>query len=65
MVSEGSHGPDCLQIIGDLHPSGPAGQTNGRGSRNTRSAVALELWRPYLDGAVVAIGNARPLCFTC
>ena len=25
---------------------------------NTRSAAALELWRPYLAGAVVAIGNA-------
>src|SRR5579862_6401570 len=26
--------------------------------RNTRSAAALELWRPHLKGAVVAIGNA-------
>ena len=25
---------------------------------NTRSAAALELWRPHLGGAVVAIGNA-------
>ncbi|MEO0388870.1 MAG: precorrin-8X methylmutase, partial [Pseudomonadota bacterium] len=25
---------------------------------NTRSAAALELWRPRLDGALVAIGNA-------
>ena len=25
---------------------------------NTRSAVALELWRPYLEGSVVVIGNA-------
>jgi precorrin-8X/cobalt-precorrin-8 methylmutase len=24
----------------------------------TRSAAAVELWRPWLDGAVVAIGNA-------
>src|SRR6056297_926456 len=24
---------------------------------NTRSAAALELWRPHLSGAVVAIGN--------
>ena len=26
--------------------------------RNTRSAVALELWRPHLEGSVVVIGNA-------
>ena len=25
---------------------------------NTRSAAALELWRPWLEGSVVAIGNA-------
>lgn len=31
--------------------------------RNTRSAAALELWRPYLDGAVVAIGNAPTALF--
>ncbi|CAM4229091.1 precorrin-8X methylmutase [Palleronia rufa] len=30
---------------------------------NTRSAVALELWRPHLDGAVVAIGNAPTALF--
>ncbi len=29
----------------------------------TRSAAALELWRPYLDGAVVAIGNAPTALF--
>ena len=30
---------------------------------NTRSAVALELWRPHLQGAVVAIGNAPTALF--
>jgi len=30
---------------------------------NTRSATALELWRPHLDGAVVAIGNAPTSLF--
>lgn len=30
---------------------------------NTRSAMALELWRPYLAGAVVAIGNAPTALF--
>ena len=35
-----------------------AGQIN-----NTRSAAALELWRPHLAGAVVAIGNAPTALF--
>jgi len=30
---------------------------------NTRSAAALELWTPYLAGAVVAIGNAPTALF--
>ncbi|MFH1555573.1 MAG: precorrin-8X methylmutase [Pseudomonadota bacterium] len=29
----------------------------------TRSAAALELWRPHLEGAVVAIGNAPTALF--
>jgi precorrin-8X/cobalt-precorrin-8 methylmutase len=32
-------------------------------SGNTRSATALELWRPHLEGAVVAIGNAPTSLF--
>ncbi|MEW6642009.1 MAG: precorrin-8X methylmutase [Pseudomonadota bacterium] len=34
-----------------------------RAMHNTRSAAALELWRPHLDGAVVAIGNAPTALF--
>lgn len=30
---------------------------------NTRSAAALELWRPHLNGAIVAIGNAPTALF--
>ncbi|ADP72826.1 Precorrin-8X methylmutase [Rhodomicrobium vannielii ATCC 17100] len=30
---------------------------------NTRSAAAMELWRPHLEGAVVAIGNAPSALF--
>lgn len=30
---------------------------------NTRSAAALELWRPHLEGALVAIGNAPTALF--
>jgi precorrin isomerase len=29
----------------------------------TRSAAALELWRPHLDGAIVSIGNAPTALF--
>jgi precorrin-8X/cobalt-precorrin-8 methylmutase len=31
--------------------------------QTTRSATALELWRPYLGGAIVAIGNAPTALF--
>jgi precorrin-8X/cobalt-precorrin-8 methylmutase len=31
--------------------------------RTTRSAAALELWRPHLAGAIVAIGNAPTALF--
>ena len=31
--------------------------------RNTRSAAAIELWRPHLGGAIVAIGNAPTALF--
>lgn len=30
---------------------------------NTRSAAAVELWRPHLEGSVVAIGNAPTALF--
>jgi len=30
---------------------------------NTRSAAALELWRPQMEGAVIAIGNAPTALF--
>jgi precorrin isomerase len=30
---------------------------------NTRSAAAVDLWRPHLSGAVVAIGNAPTALF--
>lgn len=30
---------------------------------NTRSAAALELWKPHLEGAVIAIGNAPTALF--
>lgn len=35
----------------------------GRQKQITRSAAAVELWRPHLDGAVVVIGNAPTALF--
>lgn len=43
------HDPRVTQLAADL--------------RTTRSAAALELWRPHLEGAVVAIGNAPTALF--
>ncbi|ANI79817.1 MULTISPECIES: precorrin-8X methylmutase [Sphingobium] len=34
-----------------------------RAMNNTRSAAALELWRPHMEGAIVAIGNAPTALF--
>ncbi|WP_298257162.1 precorrin-8X methylmutase [Bradyrhizobium sp.] len=64
MVSEGitrSRLPTRNAVICTLDdPSVPSlAQTK----RNTRSATAVELWRPHLDGAIVAIGNAPTALF--
>lgn len=41
----------------------PAVPVLAREIGNTRSAAALELWRPHLAGSVVAIGNAPTALF--
>lgn len=41
----------------------PAVPELAQSMRTTRSAAALELWRPHLAGAVVAIGNAPTALF--
>ena len=41
----------------------PAVPELARSTGNTRSAAALELWRPHLAGAIVAIGNAPTALF--
>ncbi|MDR5857529.1 precorrin-8X methylmutase [Caballeronia sp. LZ062] len=41
----------------------PSVPERAREMQNTRSAAALELWRPHLEGAVVAIGNAPTALF--
>jgi precorrin-8X/cobalt-precorrin-8 methylmutase len=64
MVAEGvtrarlPAGNDVICTLGD--PSVPA---LAREMNNTRSAAALELWRPHLAGSVVAIGNAPTALF--
>lgn len=64
MVSEGitrPRLPAANQIICTLQD--PAVPALARAMENTRSAAAVELWRPHLAGAVVAIGNAPTALF--
>jgi precorrin-8X/cobalt-precorrin-8 methylmutase len=64
MVSEGitrSRLPANNAVVCALDD--PAVPELAQSMRNTRSAAALELWRPHLDGAIVAIGNAPTALF--
>lgn len=64
MVSEGitrTRLPADNQVICTLRDPMVPGLAAEMGT--TRSAAALELWRPYLEGAVVAIGNAPTALF--
>jgi precorrin-8X/cobalt-precorrin-8 methylmutase len=64
MVTHGitrSRLPRNNEIICTLDDPTVAGLAAEKG--NTRSAAALELWRPHLAGAVVAIGNAPTALF--
>ena len=64
MVSEGitrTRLPADNEIICTLHAQGI--HDLAQDMKNTRSAAALELWRPHLEGAVVAIGNAPTALF--
>ncbi len=64
MVAEGitrARLPAANDVICTLRsPEVPA---LARELNNTRSAAALELWRPHLAGSVVAIGNAPTALF--
>ena len=53
--------PADNEVICTLHDPRVPALAEGMG--NTRSAAAVELWRPHLDGAVVAIGNAPTALF--
>jgi precorrin-8X/cobalt-precorrin-8 methylmutase len=64
MVSEGITRPRLPannDVICTLHDAGVPALARELG--NTRSAAAVELWRPHLAGAVVAIGNAPTALF--
>ncbi|SEL37955.1 precorrin-8X methylmutase [Roseovarius nanhaiticus] len=64
MVSEGvtrPRLPASNQVICTLRD--PVVPDLAREMGNTRSAAALELWRPHLAGALVAIGNAPTALF--
>ena len=64
MVSEGitrTRLPADNPVICTLNDDAVPGMASAIG--NTRSAAALELWRPYLAGALVAIGNAPTALF--
>jgi precorrin-8X/cobalt-precorrin-8 methylmutase len=45
-----------LQVICTLND--PRAREIGMGKQATRSAAAVELWKPYLEGALVVVGNA-------
>jgi precorrin-8X/cobalt-precorrin-8 methylmutase len=64
MVSEGITRPRLPAnnpVICTLHD--PAVPAMAEAMGNTRSAAAVELWRPHLGGAIVAIGNAPTALF--
>ena len=64
MVSEGitrTRLPAANPVICTLHDARVPEMAREMG--NTRSAAALELWRPHLAGALVAIGNAPTALF--
>ena len=64
MVSEGvtrTRLPADNEVICTLHADGIHDLARKMG--NTRSAAALELWRPKLEGSLVAIGNAPTALF--
>ena len=64
MVSEGitrTRLPAHNEVICTLND--PRVPDMAKDMANTRSAAALELWRPHLAGAIVAIGNAPTALF--
>lgn len=50
-----------LNVICTLND--PAAREIGIATRNTRSAAAVALWKPHLEGAICVIGNAPTALF--
>lgn len=64
MVADGiirSRLPEATDVLCTLGFGSTAGIANRL--ETTRSAAAVELWQPWLEGAVVAIGNAPTALF--
>jgi len=64
MVASGiirRHLPNANEVIVTLNAPGVPDLASELGT--TRSAAAVELWKPYLENAVVAIGNAPTALF--
>jgi precorrin-8X/cobalt-precorrin-8 methylmutase len=53
--------PADNQVITTLND--PSTPDRAASMRNTRSAAAVELWEPHIQGAIVAIGNAPTALF--
>lgn len=53
--------PAANQVLSFLNT--PEAREIGRTQQITRSAAAVDLWKPHLDGAVVVIGNAPTALF--
>jgi precorrin-8X/cobalt-precorrin-8 methylmutase len=53
--------PSDNQVIVTLND--PRTPEHAKAIGNTRSAAAVELWEPHLEGAVVAVGNAPTALF--
>lgn len=60
MVRHGiiGHGANVVCMLND-----PRARDLGLATGTTRSAASVSLWRPHLEGAVVAIGNAPTALF--
>ena len=57
----GSHLPAGNKVICTLREASVA--ERARAAHTTRSAAAVELWPPFLEGAIIAIGNAPTALF--
>ena len=53
-------GNDVIVTLND--PEVPA---RAKAQQTTRSAAAVDLWRPHIDGSVIVVGNAPTTLFRC